>query len=107
MSSFAKFLQFSSVCGGVNKRSVFYGYRAAMGEGNMGYGKWIRIPPNMDPEQGDDQFNLSLKRAKKLYDLDPIKYGLFAEACSPVCDCAQEVLYDLTLTSLTGKHLGR
>ena len=24
-----------------------------------------------------------------------------------VCDCAQEVLYDLTLTSLTGKHLGR
>ena len=43
------------MCGGVNKRSVFYGYRAAMGEGNMGYGKWIRIPPNMDPEQADDQ----------------------------------------------------
>ena len=33
-------------CVAVNKRSVFYCYRA-MGEGNMGYGKWIRIPPNM------------------------------------------------------------
>ena len=35
----------------VNKRSVFYSYRAAMGEGNMGYGKWICIPPNIDPDE--------------------------------------------------------
>ena len=48
------------------------------------------------------------KSQKKLYVLDPVKYGLFAQACSPVCNWAQEVLYDLTLTSLiTGKHLGR
>ena len=59
------------MCVAVNKRSVFYDYRAAMGEGNMGYGKWICIPPNMDPDEeekhkGGDVINISLKSFKEL-----------------------------------------
>ena len=43
------------VCVALNKRFVFFGYRAATGEGNMGYGKWICIPPNTDRDEEDER----------------------------------------------------